>query len=167
VNRQASIPAPTGREIQVVRNNLSAELAERILAFWERTTGLSGEDARKRLGQVVCVLLDADGAIAGANSVYEDTVDLLGGRRFKVYRSYLVPEAMDDWEAMLGVAFDELDRDYDPQGSGPGGMCVPIGDPAEIAKRPDALWPMTMMTYAGRLPDGTHLRVRYFVEGKI
>jgi hypothetical protein len=158
---------PNGREVETARGRLSGELAEEVLAFWGANADISADAARERLGQVLCVLRDAGGEMAGVNSAFEEVVNLLGGRRFMIYRSLLVPDAMEDWEPLLGAGFDVLDREYDPRSSGPGGMCVPISDPAEIAKRPEALWPQTMMTYAGRLSDGTHLRIRYFVEGKI
>jgi hypothetical protein len=158
---------PNGREIETARGRCSGGLADEVLAFWNANASISADAARERLAQVLCVLRDPGGEIAGVNSAFGEVVHLLGGRRFMVYRSLLVPAAMEDWEALLGAGFDVLDRDYDPQGTGPGGMCVPISDPAEIAKRPEAVWPRTTMLYAGRLADGTHLRIRYFVEGKI
>jgi hypothetical protein len=158
---------PNGREIAVARGRLSGELSEELLRFWEANADISADAARERLGQVLCVLRDPGGDLAGVCSAFEEVVNLIGGRRFMVYRSLLLPEAMEDWEAMLGAGFDVLDREYDPTGTGPGGMCVAISDPAEIAKRPEAVWPQTTMIYAGRLADGTHLRIRYFVEGKI
>jgi hypothetical protein len=158
---------PSGRKIEVAQTGLTEGRADRVLGFWADQSGFEGPAARARLDEVLCVLLEEDGGIAGVNSVYEDAVPLIGNRRFFVYRSLLVPDAAADWEALLIAAFTELDRRYDPNGPGPGGICVPVSDPAQVALHPEALWPQSMMTYAGRLPDGTQVRVRYFMEGKI
>ena len=51
---------------------------------------------------------------------------------------------------------------FDVAGGGPIGLCLLEGDREAMRSRPQAVWPGTEMLYAGRLEDGTNVRVRYF-----
>lgn len=161
------MPEIQGHRIEVVRGKLGGEMAESVLRFWYEHTALKGEAARERLGEVVCLLLDSDGQIAGVNSAFAEDVPLIGGRRFWVYRSLLLADAEAVHDAMIGAALQALEEEFDPSGDGPIGLCVPVADPAEIERRPEAIWPDTELIYAGCLTDGTQLRIRYFEEAAI
>ena len=63
-----------------------------MLRFWSELGALDGPEAQRRLSEVVCVLLDRDGGIAGVNSVSPQRVPLVGGRLFWAYRSLLEGE---------------------------------------------------------------------------
>jgi hypothetical protein len=82
---------PEGR-IEVVRGRIGDERADQLLDFWSRQGVLEGAAARERLPEVVCVALDGEGEIVGANSVYPQDVPLIG-RRFWIYRSFQMPRA--------------------------------------------------------------------------
>lgn len=71
-----------------MRGRLDQARAEELLRFWADRGVLAGEEARRRLPEVVC-LLRRDGVIASACSVYPAEVALIGHRRFWIYRSLL------------------------------------------------------------------------------
>src|SRR5690242_8190377 len=97
-----------GKRIDVVRGRLEPSVADELIAFWSEQGALTEAAARQRLAEVVCVLRDADGAVAGVNSVFADRVETIGGRRFWVYRSFLRPDVGEEWPAMVDAAFAAL-----------------------------------------------------------
>lgn len=153
--------------IEVVRGRLSDERAEAILRFWEATGALEGEAAQRRLPEVVCVLSDGSGEVAGVNSVYPESLGLIAGRRFWIYRSLIAPAATGATDAMIEAAFKALEEDFDPGGAGPIGLCLAIADRGEMKRRPEAEWESPRMLYAGFLPDGRQVRIAYFAGAKI
>lgn len=83
------------------------------------------------------------------------TVDLLGGRRFWVVQSRDLPGGA------LGPLHAELAARSDPEDAGTLGVVVLV-PPSEAGRRPDAEWPDPRTLHAGRLGDGTQVRVAYF-----
>jgi len=158
--------SPGEDQIEVVRGHLSEQRREQLLGYWSARGALSEEAARQRLEEVVCLLVNGEGGIAGVNSVYPAAVDLISGRRFWIYRSLIETEAAEPGEAMMKAAFDALEQEFDPAGDGPIGLCVLIADEQEIAARPLALWPLSGLMYAGYQPGGVQARIRYF-EGAV
>lgn len=154
-------------EIEVVRGRLSDDRAEQILRFWASEGVLEGDEARARLPEVVCVLLDDGGEIAGVNSAYPENVGLIAGRRFWIYRSHLSEAAQDAGPAMIKAAFEALESEFDPEQAGPIGLCLAIADLAEMRRRPEAEWTDPRIIYAGYLPDGRQVRIGYFAGAKI
>jgi hypothetical protein len=134
--------------------------------FWLREGVLDEAAARERLKDVVCLLLGGDGAVAGSSSVYRADVELLGGRSFWIQRSFLPRAPEDAWPAMAHHAFHALEADYRRTAGGPIGLCMPVEDAARLSRHPEALWLWPVSFYAGYLPDGRQLRVRYF-EGAV
>ena len=148
--------------IEVARGRMSDALAASLLRFWASTGALDEAAARRRLPEVVCVLRDAGGRIVGSSSVFPDVVPLVGGRRFWVYRSFLLPSAAGAFDAMVAAAFRTLEAEFDPAGAGPIGLCLLIGDRALLERRPDAEWSDPRLFYAGYLADGRQVRIGYF-----
>ena len=152
--------------IDVVRGS-SEDRAEEILRFWAAEAGFEGDAARARLPDVVCVLSDGAGEVAGVNSVYPENLKLIGGRRFWIYRSLLSPAAKSAGPEMVKAAFAALEEEFDPEEEGPIGLCLAIEDRAEMKRRPEAEWSDPRMLYAGYLADGRQLRIGYFDGAKI
>lgn len=150
-----------------MRGQLEGDPAERVLRFWADRGALEGEAARQRLDEVVCLLLDDTGEIIGINSVQEEPLGLVGGRPFFVYRAYLPDGGADSAVAMFNAAFEVLDAEYRADRSRPVGICVLVTDPEEMRRRPEAIWPETELIYAGILPEGGQLRIRYFDDATI
>ena len=159
----------SGRHIvEVVRGRLSDRHAEEITGFWAAHGALTGAAAQERLAEVVCVLRDSAGGVIGVNSVFDEPVALIANRRFWVYRRFLGPEADDgDEVAMVLAAFEALATGHAPGDGGPVGLCLYVEDPEFLRRHPEAVWPQTDLLYAGYLPDGRQVRIRYFDDALI
>jgi hypothetical protein len=153
--------------IEVVRGRLTEERAAQLVRFWTGNGVLDEAAARARLGDVVCVLLDPAGEIAGVNSVYAAPLDLVGGRQFWVYRNYLAAGAQAARQAMAHRAAIALNADFEPADEGPVGICFLIEDRADMERNPGADWLYPRSHYAGDLADGRQVRIRYFDGARI
>jgi hypothetical protein len=157
------VPEATSQgRVETVRGALGDERAEQILEFWSRHDALPGDEARRRLPEVLCVLLGEGGEVAGVNSVFRTDLELIGGRSFWVYRSFLAPESAGAADAMITAAFDALEADLDPEDDDddPVGLCQLVEDGPGLSK--DVIWPETRLMLAGYLEDGRQVRIRYF-----
>ncbi len=127
---------------------------------------LEGVAARERLEQVVCVLLDDSGEVAGVNSVHAEELPLISSRRFWIYRAFLAPGSGAE-NQMFKAAFERLEAEYHSDRSNPIGLGVFVSDAEEMRARPEAIWPETELFYAGTVADGRQLRLRYFWDAEI
>lgn len=151
------------RTIEVVRGGLDPTAGEELIRFWSEHGALTGPAARQRLAEVVCVLRDEEGVVAGANSVFADRVEITGGRRFWIHRSFIRPDLREsEGPRMIEVAYRALNEEFFATGEGPIGMCVPMADEEERARRPEAAWPDSRFIYAGRGVEGAPLYLGYF-----
>jgi hypothetical protein len=147
--------------VEVVRGDLSDELAEEVIDFWSGRGALQGDAARQRLPAVVCIAVDDEGEVVGVNSVDQQIAPLVG-RPFWVYRSLLAEDSDDLADAMFNSAFEALAEEFTGDRPGPLGLCVVVGDRETMQRRPEAVWPDTELLLAGYLPDDRQLRIRYF-----
>jgi hypothetical protein len=158
---------PAQATIEVVRGELSEERAQQVLNFLSRQGALEPDAARRRLSEVVCLALDGR-EIVGVGSAYPQQVALIGGRPFWIYHSYLSSDDSDErWDRMFNAAFDVLADQFEETGAGPVGACVIVADPAEMERRPEAVWPDTDLMFAGYLESGSQVRIRYFRDAPI
>jgi hypothetical protein len=127
---------------------------------------LSGEEAQRRLPEVVCVLR-RDGAVVGASSVYESDVPLIGGRCFFVYRSLLDEAVTGQQEDMVRATFDVLQDEFGGSPEAPIGLCILLGAQERSLLPTEAVWPDPRMIYAGYLGDGRQVRLAYFENALI
>jgi hypothetical protein len=104
--------------------------------------------------------------LAPGQSVEEQALPLIGGRRFWVYRGDPAPGEKEGDE-LFNATFAELDTRFQSDRSGPLGICVPISDPELMRRRPEAIWPDTKLIYAGTEENGTQLRLRYFYDATV
>ena len=156
-----------GYEIEAVRNGLGGERAEDVMAFWGRHGALGEGEAARRLTEVVCLLRGPGGEVAGVNSVYAQSVPLIAGREFWVYRSFLEPGTPEEeWDRMVAAAFELLAEEFDPAAPGPLGLCLFV-ERDRAAVRPEAEWRDPRILYAGYLPSGQQVRIGYFEGAKI
>jgi hypothetical protein len=149
-----------GEKIEFVRGALDDQRSEQILRFWTEHGALGEEAARERLPGVLCVALDGSGEVVGVSSVYE-AMPRPPARPMWVYRSFLADHSDQLWGEMFTTAFDALEREFGSGEDGPLGICVLL-DSGEAARRPQARWPAEDLVYAGHLPDGRQVRVRWF-----
>jgi hypothetical protein len=156
-----------GQTIESVRRNLDGDRADQVLSFWSEHGVLEGEAARERLDDVICVLRDGAGKIIGVNSAYEDALQLIGGRQFWVYRSYLLPDASSADTAMINAAFNALEQEFGSNRLGPIGLCIPSTDAEQAQRGREVVLPETELMYVGYLSDGRQARIRYFDDAPI
>ena len=145
-----------------MRGRLDGERAGELLAFWAQLGALTGDAARERLHEVVCVLRGQDGTVAGVCSVYPTALAQIGGRRFWVFRSLLPGAAAEHGPAMIRETFAALEAEFDGAQEAPIGLCVLLGSVQERRRRPEAEWSDPQTIYAGYLDDGRQLRIAYF-----
>jgi hypothetical protein len=153
-------------EIAPVRGALDQAVSDEILAYWAERDALSGEEARRRLAEVVCVLRTG-GRIAGVSSAYPAEVALIGNRRLWIYRSLLDDEAAEAWHEMIRCTYNALAAEYDQSRGAAIGLCVLLATAEERRRRPEVEWSDPRMIYAGYLRDGRQARIAYFEEADI
>lgn len=156
----------SSHRIEIVRGRLAPELRERVISFWLDHGALDATQANERIDQVVCLLVDRHGQIAGVNSVVAAIAPLVA-RRFWMYRRF-APGADEAAEmAMINAAYEELAREYTGRPEEPLGVCVMIVDRAVIARNREAVSPETGLVYAGYTDRGAQVRIRYFDGAQI
>jgi hypothetical protein len=155
-----------GGPVEVVRGRMTEERANELLRFWTRERALDEAAGRDRLSEVVCVLRDGTGEVAGVNSVYPHRVDPIGGQPFWMYRSLLLPALSSADPEMINTAFAALETEFDPAAGEPIGLCLVVG-PAEADRHPEAIWPDTQLMLAACQEDGRQVRIRYFEGAEI
>jgi hypothetical protein len=152
--------------IETVWGRLDRARAQELLSFWRRRRALPEAEARRRLNEVVC-LLRSRREVVGTSSVYSAQLDLVGGRRFWIFRSLLDATMAGHAPDMVRATFTALQVGFDREPESPIGLCVLIGDPAERRRQPEAVWRNPPMIYAGYLADGRQVRLGYFKDAKI
>jgi hypothetical protein len=153
------IAGPSSAEIEVVRGELAGPRREEVLAFWREQAGFTGPQAEQRLSEVVC-LARRQNAVIGVSSVFADTLDLVGGRRFWIFRCLLAEDVVEAHGAMVTATFNALDAEG---AGGPEGLCLLL-DEAQRRRRPEAEWSDPRLMYAGYLKDGRQIRIAYFSD---
>jgi hypothetical protein len=162
----AAVAAESSLDIATVRGCLDQAVSDEILAFWTERNALTGDEARRRLSEVVCVLRD-QGRVAGIASAYPAEVALVGGRRFFIYRSLLDGEAASAWHELIRCTYNALAPEYDGSPGIPIGLCVLLSTPEERQRRPALEWSDPRTIYAGYLRDGRQARIAYFENADI
>jgi hypothetical protein len=153
--------SPRRHEVELVRDGIDHVLEKDLRRLWAHTAGVEGDEATERLTQVVCVLRNPEGGVAGVNWVDDAAVGLIAGRRFWVYGSLLPGAGARHWPGMFDAAFETLAEAFRPNRPGPIGLFAPIAEPA-LLERTGAVWDDTELIYAGWLADGRQGRLRYF-----
>jgi hypothetical protein len=160
------VSAESAFDVVAVRGGLDQALADEILAYWTERDALTGEEARRRLPEVVSVVR-IGGRIAGVSSAYPAEVALIGNRRFWIYRSLLDDEAAPAWHELIRCTYNALAAEYDQSRGAAIGLCVLLATPEERRRRPEVEWSDPRMIYAGYLRDGRQVRIAYFEEADI
>jgi hypothetical protein len=103
------------------------------------------------------------GAIVGTSSARTAQVELIGGRRFFVFRSLLPGAAAEHAHAVIRSTFRALDAEredgQDPEALG---MCVVLSPEMRRQLPSEAEWRDPHLLHAGYLRDGTQVRIAYF-----
>jgi hypothetical protein len=156
-------PSAAAATIEVVRDHLPAARAEDVLALWAAHGEAGGAE---RLGDVVALVIGPGGELAGLSAATAADVALLAGRRLWVQRSLLPGPAAAARPALLRATFDVLEAEFDPEGGGPLGLCVP-GAPVPGDEPVPTTWDAPPAVLAGRGPDGGPVHVAWFAGASI
>jgi hypothetical protein len=143
------------------RAGLDDTRADDVVGFLAREGGLIEEAARRWLGEVACLALE-DERVVGLSAARPASVPLIGGRPLWLYRSVFAQHSDELWDEMFNASFDVLAGEFEQVDGTYIGVCVLVEDPAELASRPEAVWPETELMYAGYLDDDRQVRLRYF-----
>jgi hypothetical protein len=151
----------TEATIELVRGRIDGELADEVVSFRRRRSDLEEAAARDELARIVTVARDDGGSIIGMSSVRAGT-PRPPGRPLFVYRDDLAEQWRSARARLFTSTFDALEAEFNPSQPGPLGVCTLPSDPAELAGRPEAIWPEEGLIFAGHLADGRQVRVRWF-----
>lgn len=158
--------APTpGFVIENVRESGNQELIDKAMARWTDDGVISGEEAKKRAGQLLIVATsEADGTIAGMATTYLQTQAAL---RLPLWhmRAYVAPEfrKQEIGMQMLFATVDFHKSRYESGADRSGcGLYMEIENPYIKKYRNEAIWPNSRLAFVGLNAKGDHCRVRYF-----
>ena len=163
------VKAQSGYEVEKVWKQISEDLKNEIIRFWEGNNALPiGEDAEERAGQVVFVARNHRREIIALNTAVK-----IFARRFKNYFYYYRTMTDADFRE-VGIGIDLLIRTRDffegLHREGKSESCIGILANLEneiiAARFRQAVWPRTKFIFMGYNPKGQQVRVYYF-EGAV
>jgi hypothetical protein len=135
-----------------------------VLDLWATQGGLSAEEARRRLDELLLVATAPDGELAGIATTFLKRHDQLRAELWH-YRT-LVAESHRQSNVALAMALAA--RDHLVQrflsGEDERGIGIVFEIENDILKRfePRAVWPRTGFVFVGENARGAHIRVHYF-----
>ena len=158
-----------GYEIENVWKQVSEDLKNEIIRFWEGNNALpTGEDPEERAGQVVFVVRNLQREIIALNTAVK-----VFARRFKndfyYYRTMTDPKFRE-----VGIGIDLLIRTRDfferlhkeEKSESCIGILLNLENEMLAARFREAVWPRTKFIFMGYNPKGQQVRVYYF-EGAV
>ncbi len=144
-------------------------IAEEVLDIWRSHGGPVDVHGLERLRQVVFVVRDSEGRIAGLSTAFRTYVERLRHYFFAV-RLMLVPDyRIPGLSAKLLVETrDFLESIHTHDEKDPAiGIITVVEHPGLKRYRTEAIWPASGMIYIGNTNKGHHLRVYYFKGARI
>jgi hypothetical protein len=155
-------PLPDGYAVHLLGEG--AVTVDDVLAFWEREGAVSGEEADRRVHEVLFVATDASGTLAGVSTAYLERDEQLRMDLW-YFRAFV---GSDHRRSQIGrhllhTTGELLQRRFvtgeDVRGAG----LVTVAENAELAHaRTEAVTPRRKAVFVGRNRDGARVRVRYF-----
>ena len=145
------------------------EIRDQVIDLWKKHGGPVGEEAEKRLQQIVFVVRTREGRVVGLSTAFKAHVRQLRNH-FYVFRLMISPDyRIPGLTSRLLVST----RDFLESASRQEEKEVPIGlftlvqHPELKRHRNEAVWPASKMVYIGNSPEGHHIRVYYFDDARI
>src|SRR4051812_14687250 len=140
----------TEATIELVRGRIGGEVAEEGLWFRRPRADLGEAPPRDELPPIVPGARERRGSIIGVSSVRAGT-PRPPARPMFVYRDDLAEQWRSARARLFTSTFDALEAEFNPSQPGPLGVCTLPSDPAELAGRPEAIWPEEGLIFAGHL----------------
>ena len=146
-----------------------ADVRDQVTDLWRLHGGPVGEEAERRLEQIVFVVRTQEGRVVGLSTAFKAYVKQLRNYFF-VFRLMIAPDyRIPGLTSRLLVST----RDFLESVSRNEPSAVPIGlltlvqNPDLKKNRNEAVWPASKMVYIGNSPEGHHIRVYYFEHARI
>lgn len=152
-----------------VESPVSDDLANELVALWTNSAGLSQEQARQRLDELILFVRNGAGQIVGVATAVKTYYQQIQNYVY-AYRCYIQPEsrapALDT--QMLVRAKQHLQERCNQETES---RCVGILTIVEneVIKKnwKQAVWLGADMIYIGNTPEGHHIRIGYFQNAMI
>ena len=135
-----------------------------VIELWNRETALDPVEAERRLGEVLLVATDRDGALAGVSTTYLKHNEQLQAELWH-FRVFVAGAHRQSGLAieLASTARDHLCARY-ASGAEPRGIGILFEVESQILKHyfPQGVWPRTQFVFIGENARGDHVRVFYF-----
>ena len=152
-----------------IRGTISSQLSSDVVSAWTALAGLSEVEAQRRLSELVLIVKDKSGKIAGISTAVKTHVPQIQNYVY-VYRCFILPEfrapALDTQMIVRSKALLAEASLVDTDKRSVGIMVVVQNELLKKHWR-QAIWPGADMMYMGETPQGHHLRIAYFKGAKI
>lgn len=160
---------PVGATYRVVPLSESGLTEDDVLALWARETGIPDADAQRRVHEVQLVAVKEDGTLVAVSTAYTQRNEQLR-MDFWHFRTYVaVAERHSNLAGRLALAgCDHLEQGYiDGHEDRAAGLVMEIENEGLRTYFNRALWLPLGLHFIGELPNGAHVRVRYFPGAKV
>jgi len=155
--------------LSFVADSLTDEIKQEALAFWANERALADGVAIDRAEQLVAIARgDASQIVAVASA--ERAIAPIIAQPVLSYRTFVAKAHRREGIAtrLLDFSFQEVEPRVCQQ-SNPQTVGMLLRYSPELAAWFDEhlFWPSTQFSFLGRMPNGDHLRIRYFDEVKL
>lgn len=146
-----------------------SDIKDELVAFWLANDVLKKGRIEQRIEEVVMICRNKDSKLIGASTVFKSPIEQLRNEVY-VFRCFIAQShrapALDT--QLVLKTFNVLDASIDSERTDKAiGLLMVVQN--ELIKKNwnKAIWPDTEMIYIGELPNGDHLRIRYFSNVKV
>lgn len=143
---------------------VSAELADEVIHLWTHSAGLTAEQARQRLQELVLVVRNATGKVIGVATAGKTYFQQIQNYVY-AYRCFIEPEAripaLDTQMIVRTKDFLQKKSEHETENRSVGILTIVQN---EVIKQnwKQAIWLGADMIYVGNTPEGHHIRIGYF-----
>ena len=152
-----------------VNGSLPRELAEEVVKLWINFAGLEGQEAQRRLKELVMILSDRAGKVIGVSTVVKTYVAQIKNFVY-IYRCFILPTfrapALDTQMIVRTKQYLELLSQSETDKRCVGIMVI-VQNVIVKQNWRQAVWLGADMIYIGNTPEGDHIRLGYFKDARI
>lgn len=164
-----SLRSVTDYSFFTVDSPVSGELAREILDLWTKSAGLTDEQAKKRLTELILYVRDGSGQIIGVATAGKTYFQQIQNYVY-AYRCFIEPEArvpaLDTQMIVRTKDFLQKKSEQETENRCVGILTIVQN---EVIKQnwKQAIWLGADMIYVGNTPEGHHIRIGYFKNAMI
>ena len=140
----------------------------KVMELWRRYRALEEDVIERRSREIVFVIKDLDGRVAGVSTVRSVQAKFLNNHFFFEYRCFISPDfRVPGMDTLLSVKTKTfLEREEDAVSKHKGTLMIIENQELKKAKTL-AVWPASEMVFVGYTTQGHHIRVGYFKGVKL